>query len=168
MAFKRLTVDERNYWRNRVNEVYSKYKKRIADSINITQTSFDDVKELYMEVIKERFEKEVSQINEHNFEGYYISISAPTLKSLGKDNSHERCMKIKQACKQMKDAKDVKIYQDGNKVVFQSSTVTIYELDTGRMVLDENAGLGYMIDNNNNVTEVVNVTSGGSVMLPVG
>ena len=69
---------------------------------------------------------------------------------------------------EMKDAKDVKIYQNGNKVVFQSSTVTIYDLDTGRMVLDENAGLGYMIDKNNNVTDVVNVTSGGSVMLPVG
>lgn len=106
MAFKRLTVDEKNYWRLRVNEVYSKYKKRIADSINITQTSFDDVKELYMEVIKEQFEKEVSKINEHNFEGYLISFSAPTLKSLGKDNSYDRCMEIKRACKQMKDAKD--------------------------------------------------------------
>ncbi|MBE5816963.1 MAG: CvpA family protein [Clostridiales bacterium] len=69
---------------------------------------------------------------------------------------------------EMKDAKDVKIYQNGKKVSFQSETVTIYDMDTGRMVLDANAGLGYMIDNNNNVTDVVNVTSGGSMVLPIG
>ena len=106
MAFKKLTSDERNYWSSRVEKVFGLYKNKVADTIDIKQTSFDEVKEEYFEELMKRFKKECDSIDEDNFNGYRISFYAPTLKELGRDESYNRCMKIKEICRPMKERKD--------------------------------------------------------------
>ena len=106
MAFKKLTTDERNYWSSRVEKVFSQYKNKVADSIDLKQTTFDEVKEEYFEELMKRFKKECDSIDEDNFNGFRISFHAPTLKELGRDESYNRCMKIKEICRPMKERKD--------------------------------------------------------------
>ena len=106
MAFKKLTTDERNYWSSRVEKVFVQYKNKVADSIDIKQTSFEDVKEEYFAELMERFKKECDTLTESNFNGARIYLCAPTLKELGKDESYNRCMKIKEICRPMKERKD--------------------------------------------------------------
>ena len=106
MAFKKLTTDERNYWSSRVEKVFSQYKNKVADSIDLKQTTFDEVKEEYFAELMERFKKECEDIDEDNFNGYRISFYGPTLKELGRDESYNRCMKIKEICRPMKERKD--------------------------------------------------------------
>lgn len=106
MAFKKLTTDERNYWSSRVEKVFSQYKNKVADSIDLKQTTFEEVKEEYFEELMKRFKKECEDIDESDFNGYRISFYAPTLKELGRDESYNRCMKIKEICRPMKERKD--------------------------------------------------------------
>lgn len=106
MAFKKLTKDEKAYWSSRVEAVFSSYKRKIADTIDIKQNTLEDVKEEYFAEVRRRFEEELESISEGNFQGYYLRVYAPTLKDLGKDESYNRCMKIKEICKPMKERKD--------------------------------------------------------------
>lgn len=106
MAFKKLTKDEREYWTARVNRVFGQYKSKISESIDIKQTTLADVHEEYMAECRHRFEEALTRVNQDNFEGKSITIYAPTLKDLGRDESYNRCMKIKEICKPMKARKD--------------------------------------------------------------
>lgn len=106
MTFKKLTKDEKNYWSSRVNSVFGDYKKKVADSIDIKQNTLEDVREEYMAEVRRRFEEELMNINQSNFESYFFRFYAPSLKTLGKDESYNRCMKIREVCEPMKVRKD--------------------------------------------------------------
>ena len=114
MTFKKLTTDERNYWSSRVEKVFVQYKNKVADSIDIKQTSFEEVKEEYLAELEKRFKAECESLNESNFDGARIYFYAPTLKELGKDESYNRCMKIKEICRPMKERKDKILLMIGN------------------------------------------------------
>lgn len=106
MAFKKLTTDERNYWSSRVERVFTEYKRKVADTIDIKQTQFEEIKEEYYAELDRRFKNACSDINEHNFQNERLIIYTPSLKDLGRDESYNRCMKIKEICKPMKERKD--------------------------------------------------------------
>lgn len=106
MAFKKLTNDEKNYWTSRVDKVFNRYKNKVAESIDLKQTTFEEVKEEYFTELAKRFAAECDNINDKYFEGVRITIYAPTLKQLGRDESYNRCMKIKEICRPMKERKD--------------------------------------------------------------